>query len=52
MVSAPPAPSIVSLPVPPVRTLAAEEPVIVTPADIAEASTFWNPLTDVVSPVV
>ena len=52
MMSAPPLPSIVSLPVPPVRTLTPEEPVIETPVTSWEASTFWKPATVTTSPIV
>ena len=40
MMSAPPAPSIVSLPVPPVSVFAAVEPVMLFAAETAEASTL------------
>ena len=52
MTSAPPAPSIVSLPDPPVMTLAVTDPVIETDEDSVEASTFWKLLTMVASPTV
>jgi hypothetical protein len=43
---------MVSLPAPPVRMLAAVEPVSETPIASAEASTFWKLATVGVSPVV
>ncbi len=52
MTSAPPAPSIVSLPEPVVMILATDDPVIVTEPDNPEASTFWKFATLVASPVV
>ena len=50
--SAPPLPSIVSAPVPPVRVLAADEPVIVTLVASRVASTLAIFVTVTVSPVV
>ena len=52
MTSAPPPPSMVSLPDPLVIVFAAAVPVIETAEDSAEASTFWKLATAVESPVV
>ena len=48
--SAPPPPSIVSLPEPPVMMLSADEPVIESAVDRPDALTFWKLLTVVASP--
>ena len=52
MTSAPPPPSIVSLPEPPVIRFALDVPVMDTADVSAEASTFWKFDTVAVSPVV
>ena len=52
MTSAPPAPSIVSAPVPPVIVLALAVPDIETPVESSDASTFWKLATVAASPVV
>ena len=43
---------MVSLPVPPVITLAPDEPMIESAEESPEASTFWKFVTPAVSPVV